>query len=171
MGLLLKFAGSTGNKGLIKKGACLLLPFGAIKAVFYLFKKQHGIDKSDLTLNFLHAPPHWIADLFMTIKILLSNLFLSGNWSIGWFVLGVLMLLCSAEQKQFHVRFLKATLGFYLVCFVLIAMFTHNFISASLGVGRDSDSRLILHFFWICPVLIGFLIRDTLSGRQRSHGL
>ena len=141
-------------KDKIVKFLKFIIPSVGIYLFFILYKLFHHIapDQGRFLFDF-----NW--GHLIRIKIIfqqfLGNLFLSGNWNILWFLL-IISLIARREKivKTFQTKFFTLLLFLYFGLYFMIALFTSNFggITALEGL-----SRLILHFFPLCPLLIVYL--------------
>lgn len=112
------------------------------------------------------SPQELGAHLLMTIKVWLDNLFLSGNWGITWFLLGGILIVNAGKKPPFHLKFLSLALGFLFLNYLLIALFTNRFVCLAGPLYKDASSRVILHFFPLCPILIGLLTHNFIKTRR-----
>jgi len=150
----------------LKALAGFMLPFIIVEVNFILFKTHDKItemwNQEHYFVFSLHGLLHRMG--YMSL-ILLDNLFLSGNWNLLWFFLIVVLLLSWKQKKPLMVRFFSFVLAMFFVRCFLYAIFTKSFFYLA-RYNIDNLSRFLLHFYPLCPVLIGLLIYHFLKNRR-----
>ena len=109
---------------------------------------------------------HFVQDLLAMTVSLSDNLFLSGNWNILWFLLAITAFVCGRDKKPFVVRFLNFALLMFFADYIKYVFFTSTsqFLAGEHNI--DTLSRFLLHFYPLCPILIGLLIYHYLKKRR-----
>jgi len=134
-----------------------IVPGIGIFLFYYLYKHIHNIGQGQGRFLFDF---NWqnLARIKVILWRFLEDFFLSGNWNILWFLLAVSLFVRRASiTKNFQTKILLLLLLLYLGFYFIIALFTANFISIAGSHSYTVLSRLILHFFPLCPLLIVFL--------------
>ena len=141
----------------IAKFLKFIIPSLGILVLYYFYKHSHHIGQDqgrflfDFTLQNLGR-----------IKVILrrfsEDFFLSGNWNILWVLLAVSLFVRRASiAKSFQAKTILLFLLLYVGFYFVVALFTPNFISIAGSHSQTVLSRLILHFFPLCPLLVVFL--------------
>jgi hypothetical protein len=148
----------------VKALAGVIVPFALVEMNFAFFKVHYSLTEiynQPYFIFYLHGLWSRMSTLFF---ILFDDLFLSGNWNVLWFFLSVAALVDRKNKKPYMVRFL----GFVLLVFVLdylkYGLFPRTF--SYMLHGTDNVTRFLLHFYPLCPVLIGLLVYDFLKNRS-----
>ena len=146
-----------------KSLAGFVLPFFIVELNFLLYKAHYRIaELLNSEHHFIHFSKESLKWTFDMIMALLDNFFFSENWNVLWPILIVLMLANWKTKKSFAINFFSVSLGVFLVYYFMVR--TLVFIPNSPIM--DTLSRLLLHFFPLCPVLIGLLIYHSLTNRR-----
>ncbi len=122
---------------------------------FWLVKKAYHFGSFEGRLDLQGG--EFINRLGPVLLTTLQNMFLSGNWSILWFVLLVFIL--TAKKESFRppvVQYIAVSLVLYFSLYVGLGLFTATY--AVLFYDPEINlSRALLHFFPLCPILIALL--------------
>jgi len=144
-----------------------VLPFILVEANFLFFKAHYGITElSNQEHQFVFFQQGLLAYIFTIAMALVDNFFLSGNWSILWFFLIVMVLANGGYQKSFAIQFFSFALGIFFVCFGVTVPFTELFVYYTDRSSMDTLARVLLHFYPLCPILIGLLTFNFLKNRR-----
>ncbi len=143
-------------KNKIKQIVIFTIPATSICLNYHIYKITHNVVKSDKTvlefnLSKLLLSPHIIA-------VFLRNMFLSSNWSIVWiiFFISLLRLKENIYNKKTTLFIILATLLFFAE-YILVALFTTNYVWIAGDLNMMGLSRLLLHFYPLSVLTIIFL--------------
>lgn len=134
-----------------------IVPGIGVYLFFHLYKVFHyiGLNQERFRFDFTWRS---LARIRIIFERFMENLFLSGNWNILWFLLVISLFACRAKfVKSLPAKFFILILFLYFGFYFVIALFTQNFISIAGSHTYTVLSRLILHFFPLCPLAIIFL--------------
>jgi len=124
-----------------------ILPFVPLEMV----NPEH-FNLSQLNLNLS-------SDTLFRIKIVLrryvSNLFLSGNWSLVWLIFLISLIHISKKIISIEIKALFFVLGSFFSIYLFSYIFTQHYIWVAFK--EDVMSRSILHIFPIVTILIPLL--------------
>lgn len=125
----------------------------AIAAVYHSFKWFTRVPLNAERFDVTWAPDHWMR-LWQTLRELASNLFLSGNWNIIWWVL-IMSIVLNYEkiERSNETKLLLSMLGLFFGIFAAFALLATPQIWASFNF-TNTLSRVILHFYPLAPALI-----------------
>jgi len=141
----------------LKKFLKFIIPSMGIFLFYYLYKHFHNIGQGQGRFLFDFAWQNFDRINIIFLRFF-KNFFLSGNWNILWFLLAVSLFVRRANiAKSFQTKFLLLILFLYLGLYFVVSLFTPNFVSIAGSHSYTALSRLILHFFPLCPILIVFL--------------
>jgi len=151
----------------IKALAGFVLPFIIIECNFGLYKAHYGIAEIWKVQHYFVFSLHEFGGRIPAMACALTdNFFLSGNWNILWFFLIVMVLANLKKKKSFAFRFFSLTLGLFFMNYLLAAEFTNKSIFIADVKNVVTLSRLLLHFFPLCPILIGLLMYHFLENKR-----
>jgi hypothetical protein len=147
--------------------AGFISPFIMVETNFDLFKAHYKIIEIwDKGHYFIFPAQQFTARILKMVQALSDNLFLSGNWNILWFFLIIMALINWKQKKPFAVKFFSFALIMFFVNYFMAVEFTRTAIYIANPENLDSLSRLLLHFFPLCPVLIGLLMHNFFKIRR-----
>ncbi len=155
------------TKFALKAIAAYFLPIIGTEINLHIYKFHYGIVES---LNHEHDPAffHQGAYILSMSRVFADNFFLSGNWNILWPLLIIMYWANGKDQKTFMIKFfsfaLSIFLGFFLLAVPLTNLFAYHANTSSIG----TVSRLILHFYPLCPLLIALLVHQLLKNRRHQ---
>lgn len=150
----------------LRSAAAFLVPLMVVKIIFNVFKQQNHISGLWTMGKYFDLPPNLLKSSFLAVKIGLDNLFLSGNWGLLWFALVAIWSVQYLDAKRFPIKFLRLSLILFVVNYLLVSVFVKDFIPACLCLAKDPASRILLHFFWVCPVLIGLFLEGVINKKE-----
>ena len=153
-----------------------ILPFIIVEFNFILFNTHYKITEMWNQEHYFFPSSqglfHRMGYMFF---IVCDNLFLSGNWNLLWSFLIIAALVSWKQKKPLIVRFFGFVLAMFFTRCFLYALFSKSFVYLA-RYNLDNLSRFLLHFYPLCPVLIGLLIYHFLKnwrvqGASRSLDL
>lgn len=138
---------------LLRSIAAFVVPSAGICLFYYLYKAAMGITAAEgrdhvEMISGLGARAGTIIYEFS------RNLFLTGNWGMIWFLLGVSFLKFPEFRRRREVSGLLLSLALYFVLYFCVALLSPNFVSLA---GKESPtvlSRIILHFFPLAAISV-----------------
>ena len=132
--------------------------------LFVIYKATHGmspvIPYNPLSFS-ADAWPHLISAILKQGH----DLFLSGNWGNLWPLLIVLLVVNQRIWKKASFTFFTALLGLFFLHLLIAAVFTQQYTYIAGEKSITALSRMILHFFPLCPILITLLLAE-LQGKN-----
>ncbi|MFP4472711.1 MAG: hypothetical protein ACLFPX_02405 [Candidatus Omnitrophota bacterium] len=141
----------------LKQFACFVAPPVIIIVFYWLFKQHAGIalgegGKTEIILT---------VDVFQRLKTIAAafyqNLFVYLNWSWNWYFLLGLCIFSFKKRFSSGSRFFITSIFLFLLADCALLLFTPNYKYILDG---QLLSRLILHFFPLCPIASVFLLFD-----------
>jgi len=144
------------------------VPGGGIYLIYFLYRCFHGLRQGQGRFGWDFAWDHWNR-VPLILEKFLGNVFLSGNWNILWFLLLVsLIVYRRTNAKRLSVKYLLLCCLAYFGVYFAVALFTPNFVSFDGLCSSYTVSRVILHFFPLCPILI--ILLNCPKTRQDRKG-
>ena len=148
----------------LKALAGFVLPFLVMEANFILYKAHYGIAEFwSVKHYFVFLPQNFLRHMVDMAIAVTDNFFLSGNWNVLWFYLIIVALANWKQKKSFAVKFFSFALGMFFLNYFFAVEFTKMSVYIAHSPTVDSLSRLLLHFFPLCPFLIGVLTHHSLK--------
>lgn len=143
-----------------------IIPALVIEGFYIGYQRFHGIAFLQGRSRFAFSE-----DMMMRAGEILfrfgENLFFSGNWNILWVLLVISIVANRRQWREPVVQNVLAGLLLFFVFLVSVALLTTNFISLAGEYTYTTLSRLFLHFFPLCPLLIVLLSAEP-KGRGSS---
>jgi len=102
--------------------------------------------------------------LFPTIiKVFLINLFYSNNWNIFWFLFLIGLIHLTKKFRRLEIKILFLSLLSFFCLYIMVSLFTTNYIWIAGEKSATGLSRLFLHFFPLAVLLLVILIYPELE--------
>lgn len=133
-----------------------VFPFLFFTLPFWFVKNHYGLGTFEGRLQLEFAG--FENRIIPILNVLFRELFVSGNWSILWFVLLVFAVTQRRKNmKSDVIQYFGITLFLYFALYFLLCLFTSTFDSLCVH-SATTFARTILHFFPLCPILIALLV-------------
>lgn len=152
---LVFFSKRNSCKEKIKLSLKFLLPGLSIYGFFYFYKMIHKIPAiGRVFFDFEWRHLNRLSDIG---TVFFNNLFLSGNWNIVWFILGLSLTNLTILRKHRDAQIILSALILFFIFYGSLALFTSNFHWLAGEQSYISLPRVFLHFFSFAPLLIVLL--------------
>ena len=159
---LLYHQSARGKHDKLKWSALFLIPSYALFLFYQIYKYLYNIidQNQRLSFDFTFEKLNRILPIF---DKLMESLFLSGNWSIIWFLLAVSLIVERGFRKDTALKALIVAMGLYFGVEILYALVTPHFIWLGGEKSSAGLSRVLLHFF---PLSVAALILNVAARRE-----
>lgn len=151
-----------------------LLPGSAVALIYILYKKfillpqLPSVTPGTLNFDINNLAISFGGEQFSRVLIVLwrfaEDLFLTGNWSLIWPLLGVSLLSLIGQKIRQEVKILLIGLIFYFTVYAIGFAFTQHY--TWIADGYTAASRCVLHFFPLAVLLIIFILAPAKSRQE-----
>ena len=134
-----------------------ITPAAGMCLLFYIYKLTNMIPLTPAHMT-TDSAGDYLARMTNTLNVFGINMFLSNNWNFLWALL-VFSLLANRNKipKFFQIKYLLMILILYASLYFFVSVFTKSYVFIGGAYTKTVLSRIILHFFPICPMLIVLL--------------